>query len=57
MYSILATTIEVVVVYSPGFSPHAGQIHDEKLEWKAESKVESLVNADHVPGGGHVKVW
>lgn len=32
------------------------QIVDEKPVWMAAPKVESLVNADHVPGGGKVKV-
>lgn len=32
------------------------QIHSQKLEWKAESKVGSLKNATYSPGGGKVKV-
>ena len=32
------------------------QIEVQKLNWKAESKVGSLKNATHSPGGGNVKV-
>jgi len=32
------------------------QIENKKLEWKAESKVGSLDNARHKPGGGEKKV-
>ena len=28
----------------------------ESINWKAESRVGSLVNAGHVPGGGNVHV-
>lgn len=32
------------------------KILSQKLEWKAESRVGSLHNAKHSPGGGNVKV-
>ena len=32
------------------------QIENKKLEWKAESKIGSLDNAAHKPGGGEKKV-
>jgi len=32
------------------------QIENKKLEWKAESKVGSMDNARHKPGGGEKRV-
>lgn len=32
------------------------KISQEKLEWNVESKVGSLKNVDHVPGGGNVSI-
>ena len=32
------------------------QIESHKLEWKVESKVGSLDNSRHIPGGGEKKV-
>jgi microtubule-associated protein tau len=33
------------------------QIENQKLEFKAESKVGSLANVKHKPGGGDVKIF
>lgn len=33
------------------------QIESQKLEFKAESKVGSLANVKHKPGGGDVKIF
>jgi microtubule-associated protein tau len=33
------------------------QIENQKLEYKAESKVGSLANVKHKPGGGDVKIF
>lgn len=33
------------------------QIENQKLEFKAESKVGSLSNVKHKPGGGDVKIF
>jgi microtubule-associated protein tau len=33
------------------------QVESQKLEFKAESKVGSLANVKHKPGGGDVKIF
>ena len=38
------------------FPLHLWQIEDRKLDWAAESKVGSLDNVKHKPGGGDKKV-
>lgn len=42
-------------LYTAGFS--VLQIDNQKLEFKAESKVGSLANVKHKPGGGDVKIF
>jgi microtubule-associated protein tau len=32
------------------------KIEEHKVEWKAESKIQSLENAKHQPGGGDKQV-
>jgi hypothetical protein len=35
----------------------SGQIENQKLEFKAQSKVGSMDNVKHKPGGGDVKIF
>ena len=36
---------------------HAFQIHHEKLEFKVASRIGSLANVKHRPGGGDKKIF
>ena len=51
--SLVMTSFTIFIVFAGGGDK---KIASQKLEWKGQSKVGSIDNIKHRPGGGNIKV-